>query len=506
MAIAFDLAEFFLTNALLGTERQAFAFPQREDLLGRLLAQLDVSAPERALLDASALVSFYQVVGQRPTKEPVSFIAPAPPDSWLRCSPTAGFYLARILAGEYPELLLEWLGALNKSDQRAPEELIPALLEVGVSQREWRAAIVRAVGVRGVWLAAQNDKWDYATGNADPELIWQTGSREARLFALTELRAQNPTRARELAASTWNEDSPDDRVAFLGALTLNLSLDDEPFLEAALDDRRKEVRSAAADLLGRLPDSRLSQRMIARVKPLLAYKHSRLAGDKIEVMLPEHCDKAMQRDGIESKPSPVLPKMGERSWWLYQMLQVIPPSLWSNEWRKTPRDLLQLALQSEWKEMLFEGWIRAAQRSGDSAWVEAILELDPRRTGLVKHLAPARREIFISQRFKQLKAPDFEAGIQVLEDLDFDCGVQSTRAVMKWLREQIVNSTDVSDWQLRQALQDFAYHAQPTLFEEIESDWPKDAIGRKMGFEALDEFFDILGFRRGMLNAFKRNA
>ena len=44
-------------------------------------------------------------------------------------------------------------------------------------------------------------------------------------------------------------------------------MDDEPFLESALDDRSREVRQQAADLLTRLPDSRLALRMAERAGP-----------------------------------------------------------------------------------------------------------------------------------------------------------------------------------------------------------------------------------------------
>ena len=97
-----------------------------------------------------------------------------------------------------------------------------------------------------------------------------------------------------------------------------MSLDDETFLEAALDDRRKEVRGAAADLLARLPESALRRRALERALPLLKFKSNKLRRKTIEVTLPEACDKAMQRDGVEPKPG--FRGVGEKAWWLQQML------------------------------------------------------------------------------------------------------------------------------------------------------------------------------------------
>src|SRR5262249_7482507 len=154
--------------------------------------------------------------------------------------------------------------------KRAPEELLPSLFELGRMRGELRETILPVLGARGRWLAAQNPGWEYAAGKSD-ETVWETGSREQRLAFLAGLRKRGAAQARELLASTWAQESPKDRADFLAALENGLSLDDEAFLESALDDRRKEVRRAAADLLARLPESGLCQRMFERARPLLTF-------------------------------------------------------------------------------------------------------------------------------------------------------------------------------------------------------------------------------------------
>ena len=155
-----------------------------------------------------------------------------------------------MLSDEFRELLPEWLAALAAVNKRVPEELLPSLLAHGKSNDALREAINQVIGVRGVWLAAQNSDWDFVIGKLD-ESVWETGSRLQRLALLEKLRASDSARARELVAETWSEEKPEDRAAFLTTFITGLSLADEPFLEAALDDRRKEVRKAAADLLAR---------------------------------------------------------------------------------------------------------------------------------------------------------------------------------------------------------------------------------------------------------------
>ena len=49
-----------VATALLGTERRAVPLPPPGDALGDLLAPLDGTDPERALLGAAAALSLYQ--------------------------------------------------------------------------------------------------------------------------------------------------------------------------------------------------------------------------------------------------------------------------------------------------------------------------------------------------------------------------------------------------------------------------------------------------------------
>ncbi len=302
-----------LKTAIIGTERNAPALPVRNDALGDVLTGLDAKAREASLLSAAAAVALYERAGQLPAVDTQSLPVPADVDDVLCCNARAAQHLSWMLSGEFKEVLPEWLAVLAAANQRVPEESLPALLALGKTNESLREAIGKVIGKRGVWVAQQNSDWDYIVASLD-ESHWQTGARNARLALLQQMRANDPARARELVAATWNEEKPEDRAAFVATFITGLSLEDESFLEAALDDRRKEVRKVAADLLARLPESALVARMIERVKPLITYKRKFLGKDELVVVLPEMCDKAMQRDGIELKPPH--PGIGEKAWWL----------------------------------------------------------------------------------------------------------------------------------------------------------------------------------------------
>src|SRR5262249_20549984 len=152
-------------------------------------------------------------------------------------------------------LLPEFLAALQVAGKRVPDELIPDVLEAARKDSSLRAAIGDGdvVGRRGAWLAGLNPDWSFI-GAQIAESDWETGTRGGRVALLRQLRHSHPERAIALLQSTWPTDAPDDRVAFIAELEAGLSMQDEPFLEAALDDRRKDVRRQAAELLMRLPE------------------------------------------------------------------------------------------------------------------------------------------------------------------------------------------------------------------------------------------------------------
>ncbi|PZG31005.1 hypothetical protein C1I98_30565, partial [Spongiactinospora gelatinilytica] len=177
-------------------------------------------------------------------------------------------------------------------------------------------------------------------------------------------------------------EGPDDRAVFLVVLEDGLSAGDEPFLEAALDDRRREVRQAAADLLIRLPGSRLGERMAERGRRCL-----RPSGGRIAVVPPESCDAGMARDGVRAAP----PRgTGERSWWLQQVVARTPLRVWAEVFGVPPDILVGMKIV-DWGREVRAGWVRAAVLQRDSAWARALFAVDP-LAELLAVLRPAEQE------------------------------------------------------------------------------------------------------------------
>jgi hypothetical protein len=492
-----------LKTAIIGTERNALALPTGNDALSVLLSQLDPNNREAYLLQAAATVALYNLAGQMPdcTTQPLPSVAEA--DEIPACNTRATQHLSLLLGGEYKEVLPEWLAALAAAGKRVPEETLAKLLDLGQKNVPLRNAIVKVIGKRGLWLAQQHPDWCYAIYEVE-ESDWETSPRETRLALLKKLRATAPTRARALVAATWQQETPEDRAAFLSTFQTGLSLEDEPFLTAALDDRRKEVRKAAADLLARLPESALVKRMIERVQPLLTLKRKMLGKDKLEVLLPAACDKTMQRDGIEAKPPHS--GIGEKAWWLQQMLGAIPPSFWNQLFEATAEDLMQI-LPKDWRDEFLTGWAQAAIRFGDTRWIEALLDyahenntvLD--QAALVEALPSLRQEAYLIKLLRQ--APKLSASslvFHLLTNTDHTWSQDLSRTAFQVSVKQITGSTSQQDYWAGYYLQQIAIHLHPSVLAECLAALAKlrSASEQSEGYN-IEAALNLLEFRLEML-------
>jgi hypothetical protein len=497
-------------RGIVGVERSGALPTAPAGPLGQLITRIDGGDAASALLDATALTACYLRAGQQvaPPAEPTAF-APCELEDLEVCSPEAERHLALMLGGINQEALAEWLAALARSHRRVPEAQLPTLLERGRSKAELRPLISPVLGRRGRWLAALNPHWNFApvalpddTNETTLETQWSLGDTPRRLALLQRLRAEQPERAHELLATTWERDAANDRVAFLASLRLGLSMADEPLLEAALDDRSKLVRRSAADLLARLAGSRLVQRMTARVTPLLAWKRGGLLTKaKILVTLPDEPDPALIRDGVETKQA-APGKAGVRADQLSRMLAVVPPGHWCALWGKTPAEIIAAAQNGEWGELLLESLPMAALNHGDAAWAEALLSTSV-SDGLIALLSPERRSALALALLRRHPQPldGKHPALELLLHLPRPWSLELARAVLASLRQHIERQVAKGhhDWRLAEALPRLAAAMPPELAQEASGDWLAPAREAPHWKNNVEKFERLLLFRQTML-------
>jgi Family of unknown function (DUF5691) len=372
-----------------------------EQVLAAALVGTD-RRPLPDLLDAAAAHGLRRRAGVRPATG-VAPPIPAPAESMpMACGPAIGrlAFLLDDTAGGYGRdaktrlaLIEEWLDA----GRRVPGELLPALLDLGRRHRSLRPGLVGGGGARAGWLAAQRPEWAYLLGQADETTLtepWDLAPVGRRIGHLSALRQRDPAAARDLLIGTWDTESAQDRAALLGTFAVGLSTADEALLERALDDRRREVRIVAADLLPRLPDSGYGRRMAARAVGCL-----RPSRDGVRVDPPAQCDQQMRRDGVDAKPPA---GVGSRAWWLEELLARTPLATWTPLLGPDPPAVLALPM-GDWAGVVRRGLARAAAAQGNAEWAVALVDLLwPRATAqrpgdrlllesLYETLAPAQR-------------------------------------------------------------------------------------------------------------------
>ncbi len=491
--------------ALVGTARRPTLPEPPPGPLADLIAQIAAPDPAVALLNATAATTLYRRAGALPPLSSAAPLAPCPPDKREACSPQMARHFSTLLANHRP-LLAEWLALLNATGMHAPNEAAPALLDIARTTPALRPAILQALGNRGPWLAGLNPAWAFATGAthnpAAIEAIWQTGARSERLARLEHLRAGQPAPARALIEATWRTEKADDRAAFVAALNDGLSQDDEPFLEAALDDRSQAVRAGAAELLARLPDSRLAARMTARALELLHYRGGLFA--KIELTMPTACDDALQRDGVARKPPR---SMGERAWWWRSIIARTPPVVWTNAWNQSPAAILKLRTAQEWRPLLLEAWAAAALNYRDQTWAAALVdharsELDAGSLAELLSLLPAaRRDPLLITMLNTARTPlgrEHPAMPALRSGVAW--GPELTRAVIAALKRTFnpLRQETITNWHLRAALEDFALAMAPALAEEAIAALPLALADYDLWHDTLRTYTERLRLRREM--------
>ena len=235
-----------VTASLIGTERSAVpavaipGLPPTGD---------DAGDPAAVLLDRAALLTAARRAGRRADRaEPLPVCEP---DSRPAVGPAAGRRLVRLLGGDHPDLLSEWLTAVAARNLRIPPQLLPALLDRARRALPVDAGLPRllavAGGPRARWLAGLNPDWEHSVEEpATDDETWRLGDARQRRGYLTSLLAHDPEAARALITGSWDTAGAAERAMFLSVLAGALDPADEPLLETALDDRADDVRRWAA--------------------------------------------------------------------------------------------------------------------------------------------------------------------------------------------------------------------------------------------------------------------
>lgn len=505
-----------LANQVIsGTEKRVPQLPVMDDAIGQLLAELaEHATPEQKVLRAAGILSLCAHAGWQPVQGAETTLMPAPAETTAAIDDRGT--LQTLLAEAPPRLRYQALTQLAASGLRPAPRLLPALLEIGRKEKPLSHAVKAVLGERGRWLASLNPQWDWVS--AMPEENTASEARER----LTQDRAN--LHARE-------------RAALVELLAEDLSSADEPLLDALLGDRSKEVRLAAAEQLAMLPDSAYVARMTDRVRALLHEKDEKTLLMKFKKLLPEehvpehHLEAPEQfadewkQDALEEKKG-AGERLGQRAWWLYQLIRAIPLRWWQQELKATPAMLLAWAAKSDWQAALLRAWLAATIRERNSEWAETFASLIP--DGQINvYITDVYVDLFellalmpLAQRqeriFHQLAAFDVKAQRSIrlgdlcsqlertlpLESPPFSpqLSAQFVATLHQWVQQKHA----MYDYELRRAIGDIACLLPAGALDDAINHWPRDASQEPCCEEVLHRLSIVVAWRKNLQTLFCR--
>lgn len=351
------------SSAVIGTARRAHV-PDAVD--GHPIAADVLPSTEERALAAAALLGTQHRAGVtalgrgRPTPPSPDEVQPEAPSS-------AAQLLDLALAGnlgrpaESNVLVAHWLDVAAHRGVRVPHRHLVALLARATSSPELQDPVRAVLGQRGWWLADQREDWSWVQAGAAAaddlatlEARFATTTGAERRAVLTAVRQTDPWSGRELLAQTWTSERATERAGLLGCLRTGLGTQDDPFLEAALDDKAKSVREEAASVLDRLPTSRRATRLADVLRPLISYRSGILRKRVSLGPLPEGTD--LSRD------LPTSTAQSQRS----LLVRSAPLSTWIAVTGLQPD---QLALIDRDPGDLLPWWTMAVEAQADPAWI-----------------------------------------------------------------------------------------------------------------------------------------
>lgn len=269
----------------------------------------------------------------------------------------------------------EWLTVADSRGYRAPDAVVPRILEAAISDKPRRERLVALAGVCGQQLAAQNPEWASLRRDADlQEDPWCRGTHRERLQWLNLTRTLDPVSAVARLESTWDTESAEHRAEFVAALESGAGPADEHLLERALDDPYKAVRDRAVQLLRRLPDSRYARRMADRARTWIRVETKPLRR-RLVIRIPGSLDSSARRDGIEDVH---FKNKGIRGWWLRMVVAATPLTVWE-DMTGSATGALEIPMEERWRSVMTEGWRGATVAQRNAGWAEAFLRRDGRK-------------------------------------------------------------------------------------------------------------------------------
>ena len=335
----------------LGLNRAAGFEPAQElapHLVNRGPADaLRALAANRILLEAAS----------QPIQLPLGTVAPAETRPVARESAAT---LLQIIFATESWLTHEALEVLDARGLRLPHAALAAVLHT--MDADLRTRIAKVAGERGRWLAQTLKEYQWllqiaaSSDLATLKTSFEEGLLPEREAALREWRALDSESARHALQAAFAQEKADVRARLLGALEVNLSSADAPWLESLCTDRAASVQQAARLLLLSLPGSALRLRNRALLASVL-----QVDAGEINLDVPESWPSALAPDGLIA---PAKGQTATRAFTIWVLASVTEPLDWLALSGLDASSFVSALLRYAYFKEVFESWMERSLKLG----------------------------------------------------------------------------------------------------------------------------------------------
>ncbi|WPP49037.1 DUF5691 domain-containing protein [Catalinimonas niigatensis] len=493
-----------IKTVLLGTSRASADSIEWPQSVGEQLQKLIKEDTESFLLQGAALMFSYQEAGQIFPRSSIA-VKTAPEEQQKYCSKIASQLLQRILQDKSVNLIQQWLEACGASHQIVHPQHLPHLLNLGKNQVSLRQSLQAVMGERGKWLSQMNPDWAYVLST--DEQIWEEGKAEERKYLLQNLRKKDAQAALSLLQSSWKSESADLRAEFLTLLEVNLSADDLPFLEEALLDKSKKVKSTALNLLLLQKDSFIVQKIFHAASAMLEVKKNKsLFGLKGPVIafVSASMDHQLAEYGVNLES--LDKNFSNEAYYTYELIEVIDPAHWESHFQMEASAIVHAFQKEEKLAKFIPALIEASVLHRNSHWANIFAEyLQKNKIVLPKDKQYLVQEVIkaLSKEEKMRYFPAPWAALSLLDYLrmcEFSWTADFSRKALQQLYRQYMEiGINPSERDKMAALHMYLH---PEILKEKNSFLPPDEERKASWREAVELLFGALELRTSIHKAF----
>jgi hypothetical protein len=239
----------------------------------------------------------------------------------------------------------------------------------------------------------------------------------------------------------------------------------------------------------------------------------------LEIDLPEDCDDAMQRDGIEPKPPQGI---GQKTWWFQQMVRAVPPTQWETHLKLSPEQCVDAFHASEFGNALLIEVAESVKRYSDSRWAKPLLEIGLTQakgahfvTGapsnslleVVTAMEEGERDAVVTKRLDHHgDMADLALALRLLQSCPGPWSLPLGRSLLNLLRHitrQMAEDKHQPFWAGLGDLTVISTRMPVALADEAQEGWPEDSAAKTF-FRPVQTIVDILQFRSKMLKEISR--